>query len=75
MKQNTEHICIAGDMNTELTRQNFWHTNGIKQFITGERLHFAHEHPTSNSHYSYFNTIYNTFTIIVNFIVTKHRSV
>ena len=33
MKQNAEHVCIAGDMNTELTRQNSWHTNGFKRFI------------------------------------------
>ena len=36
MKQNAEHICIAGDMNTELTRHNSWHTNGIKRFVTDE---------------------------------------
>ena len=72
MKQNAEHICIAGDMNTELTRQNSWHTNGIKRFVTDESLYFAHEHPTSNIEYSYFNTTYNTFTIIDHFIVTKH---
>ena len=72
MKQNAEHICITGDMNTELTRQNSWHTNSIKRSVTDERLYFAHEHPTSNIEYSYFNTTYNTFTIIDNFIVTKH---
>ena len=37
MKQNAEHICIAGDMNTELTRQNSWYINGIKRFVTDER--------------------------------------
>ena len=72
MEQNTEHICIAGDMNTELTRQNSWHINGIKRFVTDESLYFPHEHPTSNFEYSYFNTTYNTFTIIYHFIVTKH---
>ena len=72
MKQNAEHICIAGDMNTELTRQNSWHTTGIKRFVTDESFYFAHEHPTSNIEYSYFNTTYNTFSIIDHFIVTKH---
>ena len=67
-----EHICIAGDMNTELTRQNSWHTNGIKWFVTDESLYFTHEYPTSNIEYSYFNTTYTTFTIIDHFIVTKH---
>ena len=72
MKQNAEHICIAGDMNRELTRQNSWYTSGIKRFVTDESLYFAHEHPTSNIEYSYFNTTYNTFTIIDHFIVSKH---
>ena len=38
MKQNTEHKCIAGDMNTQLTRHNSWHTNGIKRLIPDERF-------------------------------------
>ena len=59
-------------MNTELTRQISWHTTGIKRFVTDESFYFAHEHPTSNIEYSYFNTTYNTFTIIDHFIVTKH---
>ena len=33
MNQNAEHLCIAGDMNTELTRQNSWHTNGIQGLL------------------------------------------
>ena len=45
---------------------------GIKRFVTDESFYFAHEHPTSNIEYSYFNTTYNTFTIIDHFIVTKH---
>ena len=75
MKQHEEHICtcsITGDMNTELTRQNSWHTNRIKQLITEKILYFAHEHPTSNIEYSYFNTTYNTFTIFEHCIVTRH---
>ena len=31
-------------MNTELTRQTSWHTNGIKQFISDESIYFTHEH-------------------------------
>ena len=72
MKRNAEPICIAGDMNTALTRQNSWHTNGIKRFISDESLYFAHKHTTFNIEYSYFNTTYNTFTIIDNFIVTNY---
>ena len=68
MKQNAEHICIAGDMNTELTRQNSWYTNGIKRFVTDKCLYFAHEHPTSNIEYSYCITTYNIFTIIDHFM-------
>ena len=70
MKQNAEHMCIAGDINTELTRQNSCHTNGIIRVVTHESLYFALEHP--NIEYNYFNTTYNTFTIIDNYIVTKH---
>ena len=40
--------------------------------MTDESLYFAHEHPPSNIEESYFNTTYNTFTIIDHFIVTKH---
>ena len=69
MKQDAEHICIPGDINAELTQQNSWHTNGIKRIITDESFYFAHKHPIE---YRYFNTTYNIFTIIDNFIVTKH---
>ena len=53
-------------------RINSWHTNGIKRCVTDESFYFAHEHPTSNIEYGYFNTTYNTFTIINHFNVTKH---
>ena len=68
---NAENICIAGDINMELSRVNSWHTKSILQFARNEELFIALNHPSANVNYSYSSTSTSCFSIIDHFFVTE----
>ena len=69
LNNNAEYVCIAGDMNTDLSRTNSWHTKSVLQFIDNENLYNALHHPRAKVAYTYVNSYtstYNTRKIIFN---------
>ena len=47
-QNNAEYICIAGDINTDLSRINSWHTSSLLQFIENEDLYIPLYRADSN---------------------------
>ena len=70
LKHVAENICIAGDMNTDLSRLSSWHTQAIKQFVEHEDMHCVMESPCADVDYTYINTFTNTYSIIDHFFVS-----
>ena len=54
LNNNVEYVFIAGDMNTDLSRTNSWHTKSVVQFIDNEKLcrPNALHHPRAKVAYS-----------------------
>ena len=69
-RYNAENICIVGDINTDLSRSNSWHTQSLLQFIESEELLYAIHHNTANVNYTYVNEFYNTRSTIDHFILS-----
>ena len=73
-QNNAEYICIAGDMNTDLSRINSWHTSSLLQFIENENLYNPLYRADSNVDSTYHSTSVNAFSIIDHFWVSKSLS-
>lgn len=72
-KYNAQHICIGGDMNTDLSRVNCHNTEQLSQFKIREHLHFAIEHPLSNVAYTYQSKSHiDIYSIIDHFLLTDY---
>ena len=52
LNNNAEHVCIAGNMITDLSRTNSWHTKSVLQFIDNENLYNALHHPRAKVAYT-----------------------
>ena len=74
IKYCAEFVCIAGDMNTDLSRIDSWHTQTLLEFIDYENLYVPLDHMTANVKYSYSNSFFNTFSIIDHVFISKNLS-
>ena len=63
-KNNVEHICVLGDMNTDYSRAHSWHTQALNRFIDHENLYVALQHSSSNVPYSYSNSYSQCYSIL-----------
>ena len=73
-QNNAEYICIAGDMNTDLSRIYSWHTSSLLQFIENEDLYIPLYHADANVDSTYHSTSVNAFSIIDHIFVSKSLS-
>ena len=73
-QNNAEYICIAGDMNTDLSRINSWHTSSLLQFIENENLYIPLYRTDSNVDSTYHSISVNAFSIINHIFVSKSLS-
>ena len=73
-QNNAEYICIADDMNTDLSRINSWHTKSLLQFIENEDLHIPLYRADSNVDSTYHSSSVNAFSIIDHIFVSKSLS-
>ena len=71
-KHNAEYICIAGDMNTDFSRAESFHTKSLLQFIRNEQLYLPLYHEKCAIDYTYSNTCTNSFSTIDHFFVSRN---
>ena len=64
LKYDVENVCIAGDMNTDLSRLNSWHTQSIKQFVEQEDMYCVINNSCADVDYTYINAFTNAYNII-----------
>ena len=74
LNNNAEYVCIAGDMNTDLSRTNSWHTKSVLQFIDNENLYNALRHPRAKVAYTYVNSYTSTYSTIDHIFMSKSLS-
>lgn len=67
---NVENLCILGDFNTDLGRENSWHTRSLKQFVRSEKLLFAQHNDVANVRYTYRSRAHDTCSTLDHFIVS-----
>ena len=73
-QNNAEYICIAGDMNTDLSRINSWHTRSLLQFIENEDLYIPLYRADSNVDSAYHSSSVNAFSISDHIFASKSLS-
>ena len=71
-KHNAEYICIAGNMNTDFSRAEFFHTKSLLQFIRNEDLYLPWYHEKGAIVYTYSNTCTNSFSTIDHIFVSRN---
>ena len=74
LNNNAEYVCIAGDMNTDLSRTNSWHTKSVLLFIDNENLYNALHHPRAKVAYTYVNNYTSTYSTIDHIFKSKSLS-
>ena len=71
---NVEHLCLLGDMNTDFSRTQSWHTQALNRFIDHEDLYITLNHDVANVSYSYSNNYSQTFSILDHILLSKSLS-
>ena len=65
------YICIVGDFNTAFDREQSWHTQSLKQFMSQENLICGVDCTQSCVDYSCFNSSNNSYSIIDHFLMSE----
>ena len=71
LHHNAEHICIVGDMNTDISRSHSRHTRLLLQFVENEQLYLALNFSNKNVKYTYYNNYHHMHSIIDHFILSQ----
>ena len=71
LHHNAEHICIVGDMNTDISRSHSRHTRLLLQFVENEQLYLALNFSDKNVKYTYYNNYHHMHSIIDHFILSQ----
>ena len=74
LHNNTDHICIVGDMNTDISRSHSRHTRLLLQFVENEQLYLALlalNFSDKNVKYTYYNNYHHMHSIIDHFIISQ----
>ena len=71
---NVEHLCLLGDMNTDFSRKQSWHTHAMNRFIEYENLYIILYHDVANVLYSYSNNFSQAFSILDHIFLSKSLS-
>ena len=66
---NAMYICIAGDFNTAFDREQSWHTQSLKQFMSQENIICGVDFIQSRVEYSYCNSSNNSYSVIDHLVI------
>ena len=70
LHHNAEHICIVGDMNTDISWSHSLHTRLLLQFVENEQLYLALNLSDKNVIYTYYNNYHHMHLM---FIRSNHQ--
>ena len=68
---NVEHLCLLGNMITDFSRRQSWHTQAMNRLIVHENLYITLYHDKANVLYSYSNNYSNFFSILDHILLSK----
>ena len=74
LDNNTEYVCIAGDMNTDLLTTNSWQTKSVLQFIANVNFYNALHHLIAKVAYTYVNNYTSTYNTLDHIFMSKSHS-
>ena len=66
-----EHICIVGDMHTDISRSHSRHIRLLLQFVENEQLYLSLNLSDKNAKYTYYNNYHQMHSIIDHFILSQ----
>lgn len=70
--KSLDFIIMVGDLNTDLTRQNSFHTLSLINFAEEESLNFGLRHPIANVDYTYESASNNARSLLDHVIVSAN---
>ena len=68
---NVDRIVIGGDFNTDISRQNSWHTAALLRFVLEENLSLLNNLPCYEIDYTYESAIHGTRSTLDHFVVSQ----